>query len=247
MNRTRSSAGRSHQQSDSGNTSGPSKRPNASSTGSAPSSRSAYPYLLVAGLDHDGHGMGCRRAHEKGVELSTWRAEQWARLGRSGSLSSVHELTSYLWSLSLSLFLSEEKKLMGDIKRSAKAGQMVRRCLPSVRQLPPPLISPRAPLERVQDHGQGPRSNKEVHPEVLRHAHPAPGGLASDPDAQVQPGDGRGHEGCLQSDGTDEPVDEPPTSASLFLFISCSPLARLFELELTLGGCLISPKRSRRS
>lgn len=50
--------------------------------------------------------------------------------GGQAPRSSDHELTSLLWSLSL---LSEEKKLMGDIKRSAKAGQMVRRSLPSVR------------------------------------------------------------------------------------------------------------------
>lgn len=80
-----------------------------------------------------------------------------------------------------------EKKLIMDIKKSAKAGQLVSilvydhhtvTCLDS-------------PSERLQGHGKRSSQNTEICPEVLSNAHSAAGSRAAHTDAEEQSTDGR--------------------------------------------------------
>jgi hypothetical protein len=79
-----------------------------------------------------------------------------------------------------------------DIKKSAKAGQLVR---------PPPLpllsaaATPRPFVECVQGHGKGPGPHPPLRPEILPDAHAITSRRVAYPDAAQQPADGRCHAG----------------------------------------------------
>jgi len=64
----------------------------------------------------------------------------------------------------------QEKKLIVDIKRSAKAGQLVRTLI----CLPDQLLT--SITECMQNNGEGSRSYSTLCPEVLPNAHPASSG-----------------------------------------------------------------------
>lgn len=120
----------------------------------------------------------------------------------------------------------QEKKLVADIKRSAKAGQLVRiRYVP--RMLAHVIIA-----ECVQSDGQGPCPHETIHAEVLPNAHAAAGRRSADTDLEEQPANGGGHAGrdprtscyrlaCASAhaffvlgDGCYEPRTEPPPNTT---------------------------------
>lgn len=80
-----------------------------------------------------------------------------------------------------------EKKLIMDIKKSAKAGQLVS-LLVYDHHTVPCLDSP---PERLQGHGKRSSQNTEICPEVLSNAHSAAGSRAAHTDAEEQSTDGR--------------------------------------------------------
>lgn len=80
-----------------------------------------------------------------------------------------------------------EKKLIMDIKKSAKAGQLVSLLIYDHHRAP--CLD--SPPERLQGHGKRSSQNTEICPKVLSNAHSAAGSRASHTDAEEQSTDGR--------------------------------------------------------
>lgn len=80
----------------------------------------------------------------------------------------------------------QEKKLIADIKKSAKSGQMVRVYGPLI----PPWAFRPARTERLQGDGQGSRPHPAIRPEVLPDEDATTGRRFTDTNPSQQPADG---------------------------------------------------------